>query len=97
MRFVLFFLLLIPGVVSADMMTAKKGKCLRCHHATKKMQGPTFEQLAEKFSLSDVDRLVAEVRKGRRGAELTWGKIKMPASKASEADIRTAIEWMLTQ
>lgn len=98
MKFVLLFLLVFPSVVSADIvMTAKKGKCLRCHHQTKKMQGPTFKQLAEKYSLSDVDHLVAEVKKGRAGAALTWGRIKMPASKAPDADVKSVIEWMLTQ
>jgi cytochrome c len=96
MKYIPFLLLLIPALVSADMKTAKESKCLRCHHPTRKMAGPTIKQLAERYTLADIDNLVAEVKRGRQGEELTWGRVKMPASEAAEADIRKAIEWMLS-
>jgi cytochrome c len=90
-------LLLIPVPSFADEETAKQSKCLRCHHMTRKMAGPTIPQIAERFTIADVDHLVAEVIRGREGDELTWGKIKMPPSKAPEADVRKVVEWMLAQ
>lgn len=97
MKYIVSLLCLIPAMASADTVTAKKSGCLRCHHPTRKLTGPTMQQLAEKFTLSDVDSLVVEVKRGRKGADLTWGRVKMPPSKAPEADIKKVIEWMLTQ
>ena len=97
MRFLILVLMVFPGLLHADMETAKKSKCLRCHHMTRKMAGPTIPQIAERFTLADVDHLVAEVIRGREGEELTWGKIKMPPSKAPEADVQKVVEWMLAQ
>jgi len=96
MRPILLLLFVIPSLVSADMITAKKSKCLQCHHPTRKMSGPTMEQIAEKFTLSDVDYLVTEVKRGRKGEELTWGRVKMPPSEAPKKDVKKVIEWMLT-
>jgi cytochrome c len=96
MKYVLLFLLVFPSLVYADMIAAKENKCLRCHHMTRKMSGPTIQQIAERYALPDVDHLVAEVKKGRKGEELIWGRVKMPPSPAPEAEVRKVIEWMLS-
>ena len=97
MRLLLIIALIcFPCSLLADMETAKKSKCLRCHHQTRQMAGPPIDQIAARYSTSDIDFLVAEVIKGRSGEDLTWGRIKMPPSKAPEADVRKAVEWMLS-
>ena len=84
--------------VQADQATAMKSGCMGCHQMAKKTVGPSVKDIAGKFGASgDVDALVAVVKKGKSGGELTWGKVPMPPNQSAEADVRKAIEWMLSQ
>ena len=90
----LFF---ISHLALADQATAMKSGCMGCHQLDRKAVGPSIKDLAAKYSAADVDALVATVKAGRAAGELTWGAIPIPASPAPEADVKTVIEWMLTQ
>lgn len=79
----------------ADQALAMKSGCAGCHNMDMKTVGPSIKDIAAKHEASNIDELVAIVKKGKSASELTWGTIPMPASPAPEADVRKVIEWML--
>ena len=67
---------------------AKKSGCMNCHDATAKKVGPSFKDIAAKY-------------KGNADAEATLvTKLKEgkghPAVKASEADEKALVKWVLS-
>jgi cytochrome c len=90
-------LLLLTTQTFADQATAAKSGCAGCHQMSVKTVGPAIKNIAQKYKSGDVDQLVATVKAGRSGDQLTWGAIPMPPSPAPEADVRKVIEWMLSQ
>ena len=88
---------LFASAAQADKMTAMRAGCMGCHQPDKATVGPSIQDIAAKHKgSSSVDDLVALVKKGKTADELTWGKMPMPASPASEADVKIVVEWMLT-
>lgn len=67
---------------------AKSNNCLACHAVDKKKKGPAYKSVAAKF-------------KGDAGAkDKIIGKLKggtdHPEVKASDADLATIVEWVLS-
>ena len=81
--------------MSADMPPlAKKNGCTNCHSIDKKVVGPAWSAVAEKYE-HDADataKLSAKIAKGGGGV---WGATPMPAQKASEADIKELVAFIL--
>lgn len=76
----------------------KKARCVACHQIDKKAVGPSYKDVAAKYQdKSDaVAKLSDKVRSGGSGV---WGEIPMPphpADKLSDADLKAAIEWVLS-
>lgn len=90
-------LLLFSTQLFADQATAAKSGCAGCHQMAIKTVGPAIKDIAQKYKGGNVDQLVATVKAGRSGDQLTWGTIPMPPSPAAEADVRKVVEWMLSQ
>jgi len=88
--------LLLPLSTQADQMTAIKSGCFGCHQPDKRLVGPSFKEIAARFTNADLDTLVETVKNGRTHTDLTWGKAPMPPNPAPESDVRKVIEWMLT-
>lgn len=80
----------------ADM--AKAG-CNACHAPDKKLVGPSYKDIAAKYKgqAGAVANLTAKARAGGKGV---WGPIPMPpnpAAKIGDAELKAAVEWILTQ
>ena len=76
---------------------AKKHNCLSCHATNKKLIGPAFKDIANKYrgNPSAQKYLYMRVRNGGSGV---WGVVAMPANKnISEADLEKIIDWILLQ
>lgn len=77
----------LSGPVSASADLAKSSGCMKCHDIDKKKMGPGFKD-------------VAAAKKGKADAEaamvakITGGK-DHPPIKASEADVKTLVKWVL--
>lgn len=76
-----------PALASEEL--AKANGCMNCHAVDTKKVGPSFKDVAAKF-------------KGKADAEQTLvaqiGSAKgHPAVKASPADLKTIVAWVLTQ
>ena len=93
----LFLLVVFCPLTVADEATARGSGCLGCHQIDKKTVGPAIKDIAGKYGDGDVDALVATVKAGRGPNELQWGTVPMPPSPAPEADVRTVVQWMLSQ
>ena len=74
----------------------KKSGCTACHAIDKKMVGPSYKVVSEKYKGKDATAdLMAKVRKGGSGV---YGPVPMlpnPPDKISDADLKTVVEWVL--
>lgn len=86
--------LLTPSVW-ADEALFKKNNCMSCHAAERKLVGPSYKAIAEKYAgqKDAADKLALKVIQGGSGV---WGVIRMPANtQISEADAKTLVTWIL--
>lgn len=77
---------------------AKKSGCFNCHAVDKKLVGPAYKDVAKKYK-GDADAVTKLVKKVADGGSGVWGPVPMPPNKGkvSEADIKTLVEWVLSQ
>ena len=76
---------------------AQKSGCMACHGIDKKIIGPAFKDVANKYKdAKDVDLTLA--RKIKDGTGGVWGPISMPGNgpRISNADIKILATWVLT-
>jgi cytochrome c len=77
------------------MAIARGNACMGCHAVDRKLVGPSFQQIAEKYK-GDAQapaKLALKVKKGGAGV---WGSIPMPSHPAmSDADVKTVVAWVL--
>jgi cytochrome c len=102
MKFVQIACALALGVAASSSAMAseeiiKKARCTACHAVDQKRVGPAYKDVAAKYKGQPdaVNKLMAKVRNGGAG---NWGEIPMMANgpdKISDADLKTAIEWIL--
>jgi cytochrome c len=80
-----------PALANKDL--AAKSGCLTCHAVDKKLIGPAFKDIANKYKASDEAMLIAKVKAGGKGV---WGPIPMPPNVAvKDEDIKTLVDWIL--
>jgi cytochrome c len=90
-------LLLSAGQATADEAAAKSNGCMACHALDKKVVGPSYKSIANKYKgdANVADKLAKEVRTGSKGV---WGPVPMPAqAKISDADLKKVLNWVLAQ
>ena len=76
---------------------AKKHNCLICHTVDKKVVGPSYKDVADKYRKDKAAeaKLFDKVKKGGQGA---WGQVPMPPNAAvPDADIKALVKWILSQ
>ncbi|WP_255532229.1 c-type cytochrome [Polynucleobacter sp. AP-Reno-20A-A9] len=74
---------------------AKQNACLGCHAINKKIVGPSFQSVAEKYK-NDPNAQTFLKNKIAKGGSGSWGVVPMPAnSKLSNADLSTLSGWIL--
>jgi len=85
------------GPASASLELVKKARCVACHAVDKKLVGPAYRDVAEKYRGQPemAAKLFDKVRAGGTGV---WGPNVMTpngADKISDADLKAAIAWIL--
>lgn len=73
----------------------KQHNCSSCHAIDKKLVGPSYKEVAEKYKgdASAEQHLIDKVRKGGSGV---WGPVPMPPHpNVPQADIKTIVDWTL--
>ena len=92
------FALAAPSAFADDgKALAAKHQCTSCHKVEGKLVGPSFKDMAAKYKgdAEALDKLSAKVRQGSKGV---WGSMPMPPNKSiSDEDLKTVVNWMLTQ
>jgi cytochrome c len=89
---------MVPGsaFAAADgLAVARTNACMGCHAVDRKLVGPSFLQIAERYKGDSAaqGKLEKKVREGGAGV---WGAIPMPSHPAmSAADIHTVVAWVL--
>ncbi len=82
-----------PAFANLDL--AKKHACTACHAVDKKLVGPSYQDIAKKYS-GQKDAAAALADSIRKGGVGKWGPVPMPAQPAlSDADVKTLAEWVL--
>jgi cytochrome c len=80
---------------TAGLAVARSNACLGCHAVDRKLVGPGFMQIAERYKGDSraQEKLEAKVRDGGAGV---WGVIPMPSHPGmSDGDIKTVVKWIL--
>lgn len=74
---------------------AQKSGCLACHAVDKKVVGPAYRDVAEKYrgDKNAEAKLVDKVKKGSSGV---WGQVPMPPNNVSDADAHALVKWILS-
>lgn len=93
-------LALAAGSANADLELAKKSGCLACHSVEKKVVGPAWQDVANKYKgdASAKATLVDKVKKGGKGnwTEVTGGVPMPPYSpRVADADIEKLVDFVL--
>ncbi|MDO4904971.1 MAG: cytochrome C' [Lautropia sp.] len=74
----------------------KKHNCLACHQTQRKVVGPSFESVAERYASQKEDApdlLIQSIRSGGAGK---WGPIPMPPNPhIDEESLETMTRWIL--
>ncbi len=79
------------GSATASALTQKHA-CTACHAATGKLVGPSFADIAAKYT-GKADDLAKKIKAGGSGV---WGEIPMPPQTLPDADLKTLADWLAT-
>jgi cytochrome c551/c552 len=81
---------------ASEALSDKHG-CDNCHAIDKKMIGPSFKAVAEKYR-KQADAATMLVGKVQGGASGTWGAVAMPAmGHVPATDVQALVSWILKQ
>lgn len=97
MKHLVAFALLASTPVWASQALLQKNNCTACHAVDKKLVGPAFKDVANKYAgqADAVTRLSLKVKAGGSGV---WGAIPMPPNpQVSDDDLKKMIEFILKQ
>jgi cytochrome c len=85
-----------PALAQSGEELLKKNGCTACHAIDKKVIGPAYQEVANKYKgdASAQAKLEAKVKNGGAGV---WGAIPMPPNtQVSDADIKTLVSYVLS-
>lgn len=89
-------LLALSGSAMADKKLAQDKACLSCHQVDKKVVGPAFKDVANKYKgdAKAAEHLMAVVQKGGKGV---WGTVPMPPQPMVKPDeAEKLVHWVLS-
>jgi len=89
-----FTLVALPAAANEEL--AKKNACTACHAVDKKLVGPAFKDVANKYR-GDKKAEAMLVEKVKKGGVGVWGQVPMPPNTTvSDADVNTLVKWVLS-
>ncbi len=90
-------MMLASGSAMADLELAKKSGCLACHSVDKKIVGPGWKEVADKYK-GDADAKANLIEKVKAGGKGTWGAAPMPpySPRVSDENIEKLVDFVLT-
>ncbi|HEX4333368.1 MAG TPA: c-type cytochrome [Usitatibacter sp.] len=80
----------------ADEALAQKSGCLACHAVDKRVVGPSYKEVANKYRGDKTAQAKLE-KKVKEGGVGVWGQIPMPPnSQVKDEDIKKLVAWVLS-
>lgn len=68
--------------------------CSGCHAVNERMIGPSYQEIADKYSENDIDLLASKIIEGGSGV---WGGVPMsPHPQVSKEEAKKMVEYILT-
>ncbi|MBB4805094.1 cytochrome c [Chryseobacterium defluvii] len=68
--------------------------CTGCHTVNERMIGPSYQEIADKYSEKDIELLASKIIDGGSGV---WGNVPMqPHSQVSKEEAKKMVEYILT-
>lgn len=88
--------LLASSAAMASPELARSKNCVACHSAERKMIGPAYKAVAERYPNDEVTvkALSEKVINGGSGA---WGPMPMPPQSVTPEEARALVTWILSQ
>lgn len=89
-------LLALSGSAFADQKLAQSKACLSCHQVEKKVVGPAFKDVANKYKgdAKAEEHLVSVIQNGGKGV---WGNVPMPKQpQVKPEEAATLAKWVLS-
>ncbi len=83
----------------ADAALAQAKNCMACHAVDKKMVGPSYKSVSEKYAAdAGAAKMLAEkIQKGSTPGKGNWGPVPMPANpQVTEAEATKLAAWVMT-
>lgn len=88
--------LALGGPAQANEALAKASGCLACHTVDKKLIGPSYKDIADKYR-KDKGAEANLIKKVKDGGKGVWGDIPMPPNAhVKDPDIKTLAVWILS-
>lgn len=70
------------------------GDCLTCHKVDTRVVGPSYREVADKYTEADIEMLATKIIEGGKG---NWGEIPMtPHAGMSKDNAKKMVEYILT-
>jgi len=90
------FALAFASGAQANEALAKTSGCLACHTVDKKLIGPSYKDIADKYR-KDKGAEANLIKKVKEGGKGNWGDIPMPPNAhVKDPDIKAIVQWILT-
>ena len=92
-----FAALLTSSAAFASAELARAKNCVACHHVERKMIGPAYKAMAERYAKDEsaIKLLSEKVLKGGSG---NWGPMPMPPQPGvSPEEAEALVKWILSQ
>lgn len=91
-----FATLLTSSAAFASAELAKSKNCVACHHVERKMIGPSYKAMVERYGKDEtaIKVLSEKIVKGGGGV---WGQLPMPPQPSvSPQEAETLVKWILS-
>lgn len=84
-----------PKETAADgLALMQKSDCFACHKIDSKLLGPSYQEIASKYTAADTDMMVTHIIEGSTGI---WGDLQMtPHPGLSTSDGKAMVDYILT-
>ncbi|AQY22848.1 c-type cytochrome [Riemerella anatipestifer] len=83
-----------PNLEHQGYQLIKGSDCLSCHSVDKKMAGPSFREIAERYTQEDLEMLSKSIINGGSG---NWGEIPMqPHPQLSKEESDKMVEFIMS-
>jgi cytochrome c len=87
--------LAVVGTAQASADLARSKNCLACHAVDRKLVGPSFKDVAGRYTEKDLAHMTTVIQRGGSGR---WGPIPMPGNASiTPEEAASLARWVLEQ